>query len=104
MTKRAVAARTDLRSRRRDQCHPMADEISRRQWRSLLHESANAAALGMTEYDNMFHLERLYRELQCGGDRSLGAVRRIGRNQVADVAHDKQFTGPCIENDFGGNA
>ena len=43
----------------------------------------------MTEHNDMFHLEGLHGKFQRGRDRSLRAVRRIGRHQVADIAHDE---------------
>ncbi len=82
---------------RRQQRHPLADEVARRQRRRILHQRLHAAALGVPEHDDVFDAQDLHAELQRGGDAVCGAVRRIGRNEVGDVADDEQFARLGVE-------
>ena len=68
---------------------------------AFFREGTDAAALRVPEHDDVFHLERLHGEFERGRHGALRAVRRVGRDQVADVAHDEQFARPRVEDHLG---
>ena len=51
----------------------------------------------MAHDHDVLHLQALHGEFKRGGRRMVLAVGRIGRHQIGDVAHDKQFARPGVE-------
>jgi hypothetical protein len=98
--RRRVTARAELLRRRRDQRHPLADEIARRERLPVLGEGAHAAAMGMAEHDDVLDPQRADGEFERRGHAVIRAVGRIGRHQIGDVAHDEQLARPGVEDDF----
>ena len=75
----------------------LADEIAGRQRGCVLHQRLDATALGVTEHDDVLHAQHLHAEFQRRRYAVRGAVRRVGRDDVGDVADDEQFAGSRIE-------
>ena len=86
----------------REQRHPLADEVARRQGLRLrMQRCANAAAAPVTEHDDVPNPQALHGELQSGRGTLVSTVRLIGRHQVGDIADDEELTWQRIENRFG---
>ena len=59
--------------------------------------------MGMSHDDDVSDLQALNGKLQRGRHAMREAGRRVRRHQIGDIAHDEQFAGMRIENDFGRN-
>ena len=92
-----VAARTELFQRRRHQRHPFADEVAGRERLGVLGESLHATALRVAEHHDVLHLQRRDAELERRRDAMRLPVRRVGRHEVRDIAHDEQLARPRVE-------
>ena len=66
----------------------------------------NLLALGqfMAKHDDVFDLEHPRREFQCGRNAVIGAVRRIGRNEIGDIAHDEYLARRRVKDHLGRDA
>ena len=58
-----MVLRPDRSGGRRKQFHPFADEVALRQRLAAIGKGANAAAMCMSEHDDMFDFQRLHSEL-----------------------------------------
>ncbi len=66
-----------------------------------LNQRLHAAALGMAQHNDVFDVQHLHREFQRRRNAVRGAIRSIGRHQISDVAHHKQFAWSDVENHLG---
>ncbi len=92
--------RGDRALRRFDQLHPVANEIAGRERLARFDIGADAAALRMAKHDDVLHTQRLHREFQRGRYGAGGAVRRIRRHEIGDIARDEQFARCGVKNRF----
>src|SRR5690606_34247498 len=81
--------------------HPLSDEIAGRQGSgSWIKGGLDAAAPSVPENHNVLHLQALNGKFESRRGRMVLSVRLIGRNEICDIANDKQFARAAIEDGF----
>ena len=94
--------------RRRDgrlgEVEPGVEKFSGGLLRRALHQGVDAAAVGVSDYDDMFHLQAVHRVLQRGADAVVAGIRFIRRDQVRDVADHEKVSGIAFRDQSGVHA